>query len=161
MKHCVVEDSSFVISVIDTRDSNHSKAVAYLREMNVYKDKIKILIPSLVFYETFFTLVKQGFPLKQVEEKLWNFLYIDNIVNVTTLETECFKYIKRLPDDPALLQLKTADFIITSIGIEYDAQILTFDRRMHNRIYSIYSEIYDCNLLTEWQKFITNLKTKL
>lgn len=144
MKHCVLEDSSFIIATIDPNDKFYEDAIFIYDKLLSAGDSIKIIIPSPVFFESIFTLLKNGIDRKVVEERLWNFLFMDQIVNITLIETMAFKLAKDLTLGQ-IGSLRTNDYLISSIGIEYDAQILTFDRKMYDRVKSIHPQIYFCS----------------
>lgn len=146
MKHCVLEDSSFVIATIDPNDKFHRDAVFIFNRLIAAGSDIKVIIPSVVFFESVFTLIKNGVNKNIVETKLWNFLFIDQIVNVTLIETMAFKLAKQLTMGQ-ISTLRTADYLIASIGLQYDAQILTFDFNMRRKIKPIHSKIYYCSSL--------------
>ncbi len=144
MKHCVLEDSSFVIATLDPNDKFHTDAVFIFNRLILAGNEIKVIIPSIVFFESVFTLIKNGVDRKTVESKLWNFLYIDQIINITLIETMAFKLAKQLTI-PQLANLRTADYLISSVGFQYEAQILTFDYKMYEKIKHIYPSIYYCS----------------
>ena len=61
--------------------------------------------------------------------------------------------------------LKTSDFVITSIGLDYDAQILTFDKMMRKRVGKAYPHIYYCSnrsgMKDETEQFLNDLQQNL
>lgn len=165
MKHCILYDSSFLIATLDKGDDFHQDAVFVFKKLVENKNKIKIIIPSLVFYETIVTLVKKGgTPTKLIEQKLWNFLYSSMILNISLIETNAFKMCKQLANYD-LSQLKTPDFIVINVGMEFEAQILTFDKQMRKRVGQIYPEIYYCSALgsmpDESPRFFKEFSSKL
>ncbi len=126
MKHCVLQDSSFLIASLDENDIFHKDAIFIFKHLIKNRNDIKVIIPTLVFYETIISLIKKGgISRTEIERKLWNFLYHDMVINISLL--------------------KTPDFIIVNTGIEFDAQILTFDRQMINRVKLLYPQIYYCS----------------
>lgn len=165
MKHCILQDSSFLIATIDKNDVFHKDAVFIFNKLIKERKNIKLIVPTLVFYETIVTLIKKGGVSRQeIETKLWNFLYSDMIINVSLIETGAFKICKKLKDDQ-ISSLRTQDFIIISVGLEYDAQILTFDKTMRKKVGSVYEKIYYCsnidNKVDETPKFLTDLNEYL
>jgi len=150
MQHCVLEDSSFVIATIDPNDKFHEDAVFIYEKLLSAGESIKVIIPSPVFFETVFTLIKNGVNRDIVEKKLWNFLYVDQIINVTLIETMAFKLAKKLTNNQ-LSNLRTADYLISTIGIQYQAQILTFDRKMYEKVKPIHSTTYFCSNIDEYK----------
>jgi len=161
MKHCVVYDSSFLIATIDTGDEFHRDAIYIFQKILEERAKIKIIIPTLVFYETIVTLIKkEAASREQIEKKLWNLLYSNIVLNVALIETAAFKTCKRLAGWD-LSKLKTADFIISSVGLEYDAQILTFDKEIRKNLGTYYPSVYYCspigNMQDESERFLQDL----
>ena len=78
-----------------------------------------------------------------LKQKLWDYLYNEEVLNITILETAAFRLSKQLIKTN--LQLKTSDAIIAMTGIEFEAQILTFDKGMHTALQKIsYKNIYLC-----------------
>ncbi|MBA7490367.1 hypothetical protein ES702_00905 [subsurface metagenome] len=146
MKHCILEDASFVVAVIDINDKFHNDAVYIFKKILKDRKEIKIIIPSIVFFESIITLIKKGIDKNLVEDKLWKFLYILEILNFPIIETSAFKLCKTLSSGQ-LVNLKTSDYMIVNIGIEFDAQILTFDKKMRNRVRKIYPTIYYCSAI--------------
>lgn len=145
MKHCVLQDSSFLVATIDQNDDFHKDALYIFKKILENKREIKVIIPSLVFYETIITLIKKGGVSRTViEKKLWDFLYHDMVINISIIETGAFKACKRLISND-LSRLKTQDFIIINTGLDYDAQILTFDKQMRKRVGEVYPKIYYCS----------------
>lgn len=144
MKHCILQDSSFLIATINKDDIFHRDAVYIFKKLVENKKDIKIIVPTLVFYETIITLIKKGVSRQYIEKKLWDFLYSDMVVNVSLIETNAFKICKKLKSQD-ISELKTQDFIISNVGLEYEAQILTFDKRMRKQIDKIYEKIYYCS----------------
>lgn len=148
MKHCILQDSSFLIATIDKEDIFHTDAVYIFQKVLENKDEFKFITPTLVFYETIVTLIKKGgVSTSEIERKLWNFLYSDLVVNVSLIETAAFKACKKLNRHPQVANLRTQDFIISNVGLDYDAQILTFDKAFRSNILPIHSKVYYCSSL--------------
>lgn len=164
MKPCVLQDSSFLYPFLDNKDVFHKDAVRVSKELSKYKRNIKLIIPSIVFFEVFTTLIKKGVPKEIVEKSLWRFLHQDNILTVSVIETMAFRLCNRLKIK-SLSRLKTSDFVITSTGLDYDAYILTFDKRMRQRVGKAYSHIYYCSnrgdMKDETERFLNDLHQSL
>jgi predicted nucleic acid-binding protein len=164
MKPCVLQDSSFLIPVLDDNDVFHKDALRVSKELSKYKGDINFVIPSVVFFEVFATLIKKGIPRQIVEKSLWKFLHQDNILTVSVIETMAFRFGNRL-QSKSLSGLKTSDFVITSVGLDYEAQILTFDKNMRKRVVTAYSDIYYCSnrgkMKDETERFLNDLQRSL
>ena len=162
-------DSSVVIAALESSDLFHPDAVLVFKELfhRRRKNKLKLIIPSIVFYETMVTLLKKGLERKVVERHLWKFLHLNNIFNVAVIETMAFRLTKNL-DQISLANLRTYDFMIASIGLEFDAQILTFDLKMRKKIGQFYPSVYYCSSISsqntfgdETPKFLQELDNRL
>lgn len=143
-KSFIVEDSSFVISVIDRNDTFHKDALFIYQELKKYHDDILILIPSIVFFESVITLVKKGVDRGKVENSLWKFLHIKNVRNIGLVETTAFRFCRNMQNKRGFTKLRTNDFLIASVAMDYSAQIITFDVKMRNRLKKSYDPIYCC-----------------
>lgn len=150
---------------MDKNDVFHKDAVYIFKKLIENKKDIKIVVPSIVFYETIVTLIKKGgVPVEEIEKKLWRFLYSNMVLNVGLIETNAFKVCKRLIHQE-ISRLGTQDFIIANVGIDYEAQIITFDKDMKKRLSGVYPEIYYCssigNMVDETPRFLEDLSKKL
>lgn len=144
MKHCVLLDSSFLVAAISKDDLFHRDAVYIFRKILENKRDVRIIVPSLVFYETIVTLYKKNESKTKIETWMWKFLRSELIINVSQIETGAFKMCDKIKF-PQIAGLKTQDFIISSVGMDYQAQILTFDKEIRKRIGTIYKDIYYCS----------------
>lgn len=164
MKHCVLLDSSFLVATISKGDVFHHDAVYIFRKILENKRDVRIVVPSLVFYETIVTLYKKSESKTKIEKWMWKFLRSDLIINVSQIETGAFKMCDKIKY-PQIAGLKTQDFIISSVGMDYQAQILTFDKEIRKRIWKIYKDIYYCsvigNMEDETPLFLSKLYDKI
>lgn len=158
----IVEDTSFLISVFHTQESFHENSVNLMTEILARKNKARVIVPSIAFFETIFNLVRIGIPRSEIEKKLWDFLYNDQIFNIGLIETSAFRLFKKFPPEK-LCGFKTGDYLIASTALAFDALILTYDKKMRKNIGSIYKKIYYCNpddpdFSGDRDKFLTELK---
>ena len=164
MKPCILQDSSFLIATLDDDDLFHKEAIGITGQLSKNEQDVKLIIPSIVFFEVFTTLIKKRFPKNIVEKSLWGFLQQDNILTVSVIATMAFRLGNRLASK-SLSGLKTSDFVITSIGLDYDAQILTFDKMMRKRVGKACPHIYYCsnrgNMKDETERFLDDLQQSL
>lgn len=154
----IVEDSSFVVALLHKKDPNHNKALLIFQSF-IYKftGKIKILIPSIVFFETLFTLLRLGTERKELEIKLWRLLQTRDVINVNPPETSMLRYathmenlIESLPPREEAPK-STADAIVVATAVDFDAMLLTFDKKMCEFYFKTYKDIY-CPLTDEQTK---------
>lgn len=157
MKSYILEDTSFIIAELDTQDGFHEKAIALATTVLINPSvlpKIGIILPSIVLLETTAVLLRRGVSPKDVETKLWGLLHLPHILPISVPETLFIKFID-LP--PSFRELKTADLTLTALAVEYDAQILTFDHKLKNKIHPSYHYIYDCASKNEQELFAKDL----
>jgi len=161
MKPCILQDSSFIIATLKEDDPFHYDALRIVGTLLQHRQDVKYIIPSIVFFEVLATLIKKGVAKKIVENSLWSFLHQDNILSVSIIETMAFRLVNRL-QSKFLSNLKTSDFLIVNIGLDYDAQILTFDKKMRQRVGKAYPHIYYCsdrgNMKDETKRFLADLE---
>ena len=161
MRHCILEDSSFLIGTIDTKDKFHKYAIGLEKVILNHPDispKIWRIFPSIVLLETTAVLLRRGMSPVDVETKLWNFLHLPHVLPVSVPETLFIKFVK-LPRP--FWELKTSDLTLTTLAVQYDAQILTFDKKLKNRISSSYRYIYNCSNKDEIRAFVEDLFEKI
>ena len=140
----IVEDSSFVISLFHKGEPFHKHSGSLMTEVLARKNKARTIIPSIVFFETIFKLVQIGIPQREIEEKLWKFLYLDQIFNVGIMETSGFRLLKKFPREH-LKGFKTSDFLILSTALAFDAALLTYDKKLRRNAGQVYPKIYYCD----------------
>lgn len=161
-KSFIVEDSSFVIAIIDLNDEFHKKAVTILEKINGFKDKVIILLPEIVIFETVITLIRKGIKKDDIELSLKNLFYIDNIRCISIPESSLFRFCKNVRGNAGFSSLKTSDYLIASIAKDYSAAIITFDLQMRKNLKPTYSDIYCCekikDLEDETESFLNFLK---
>ncbi|MCD6096927.1 PIN domain-containing protein [bacterium] len=162
MKHYIVEDSSFVVAVMDKNDEFHQDAVSVFEKLMEKKDKVKILIPPLGLYEIIVTLSRKGIHHKMIERKIISFLHINEVIVAAITESSAFKHCKSLLNLPSQKHfLRTGDFLIVSLAVDYEAQILTFDKKAWRKVKPIYKKIYYCSSIgkmkNETKDFLNDL----
>lgn len=160
MRHTILQDSSFVIASINIDDIFYKEAIEISSELLKRKNKIRIVIPAIVFFETMFKLIQRGVKPEFVQHYLWKYLYEDEVLNVSLLETAAFRMSKKLAFSK--IHLKTSDAIIALTGMEFESQILTFDNQMHKTLQAIdYKESYLCSKKSERKRFLKELNNKI
>lgn len=146
MKHCVVLDSCFLIATIDSQDRFNNDAVYVLRKLLSKRTEVKIIVPPIVLYEVLANLVRKGFTHRRAEGAIMRLLHLDKIIVLSITETSALKHSNNiLTVGTQATALRTADFMIVGVGLDFEAQILTFDRRVIGRVRPIYSKIYYCS----------------
>lgn len=157
----IVEDSSFIISVFHETEPFHKEAVSLMEQILERKGAVRIIIPSVIFYETIFNLVKRGVPRNVVEDKLWKLLYIDQVFNVSLVETSAFRLFKKFPIQ-YLQGFGSMDYLIMSTALALDATLLTYDKGMRRNAGKIYKKIFyaapDEEFPEDTKNFLAELK---
>lgn len=149
VKNFIVEDSSFVIAIIDKNDYFHSKAIDILIKLSEFNSKLIILIPQIVIYETVITLVRKGINKDKVEESIKKLLFLDNTRCIDVTESSLFRFCKNIKNNSGFHLLKTSDFLIASIAKDFSAKIITFDLQMRNSIKTSYGDIFCCDTIKD------------
>lgn len=168
MKHYVLEDTSFVLALLDKNDESHYRAWKIFDNLRKLKNHIRVLIPSMVFFETIGVLTRKKINKDELDGKLWRMLHIEEIFNISLVETMsfnlCRKYCEILQDDSfkddkgLVKYIGIQDFLIAATGIDYDAQILTLDKPMFTRLRKFYPNIYYGKEKNETDRFFLDIK---
>lgn len=166
MKYCIVEDSSFIVATMDKNDDFHTDAVFIFKKLLEKRNELKIIIPPLGLYEIIVTLSRKGIKHNIIEQKILNLIHIDEIIISSITEASAFKHCKTLLNILSQKDaLRTSDFLITSLAKEFEAQIITFDKKAWQKIKPIYSRIYYCsslnNMKDESKDFLNDLNKNL
>jgi predicted nucleic acid-binding protein len=147
-KTFIVEDSSFVVALMNKADLSHEKALFIFKKLlSQYLGKVRIVIPTTVIFETLFALIRNRTPISIAQEKLWKLLMIYDILNATILETTALRFGKKVEplihSLPPNAILPANDLIVIATAIEYEnALILTFDKVMKDKFSKIYPQIF-------------------
>jgi predicted nucleic acid-binding protein len=164
MKHCVIEDSSFIVAAMDQNDKFHSDAIFIFKKLLENKEKIKIILPPIALYEIIVTLHRKGIDHKIIEKKIMNLLHIKEIIITSITEASAFKHCKSFLGNKSQEEaLRTIDFLIVSLAQDYEAQIITFDKKMWEKVKPCNEQIYFCSRLDrmkdESAEFLEDLQT--
>lgn len=157
----LIEDTSFVVSLMNSADPNHGCALSLFKEFVNYHNKVRIVIPSIVVFETLFALIRNRIPKSIVQEKLWRLLMVYDVFNYPILETTALRIGPRMErcilNLPQEAKLQANDLIVMATSLEFEnAPILTFDKQMKTQFSSIHGNIY-YGLDNEDYKKIINL----
>jgi len=146
MKHCIVLDSCFIIATADPNDAHHLDALDLFNVLLNPKTDVAIIIPPIALYEVISTLIRNGYSHTEVEVKIMNLLKAQKIITLSLTETSAFRHAEKLlySGSPAM-NLRNSDYMIACVGLDFEAQILTFDRTLRNRLKPLYTNIYYCS----------------
>lgn len=145
----LVEDTSFVVSLMNNNDPHHFLALDIFRKILLSKSKVRVVMPTTVFFETLFALLRNRIPKNVIQEKLWKLLMIDDVLNFPTLETTALRlsnvigpYILGLPQN-AVIQANDLIVLATSLDLEC-APVVTFDKKMKTKFNNLHGNIFYC-----------------
>lgn len=162
MKAFILTDSSFNIALMDRNDPLHKEAVFIFQQFWKVRGKIKIILPPLCIYEIIATLKRKGINQKIIEEKILKLVNLKEVIVCSVSEIEAFKHCQAVP--AVSLQekaLRTNDFMIVGIGVDYGAQIITFDRIMWEKTKTFYKDVYYCKDIGERKRFLDDLENRV
>jgi len=108
----IVEDTSFVVSLLNSTDTNHQIALEIFKKILEAKNKVRIVIPTTVLFETLFALIRNRIP----------------------------KIIVNLPLESGI-QANDLIVLCASLDLEC-APVLTFDKQMKTKFNSLHKKIY-------------------
>ena len=143
----IVEDTSFVVSLLNSTDTNHQIALEIFKKILEAKNKVRIVIPTTVLFETLFALIRNRIPKMIVQDKLWKLLMIFDVFNFSILETTVLRlsnqiepYILNLPLESGI---QANDLIVLCASLDLEcAPVLTFDKQMKTKFNSLHKKIY-------------------
>jgi len=133
----IVEDSSFVVSVMNHSDKLHELVLSLFRKIiNVsYQTRVKVVISTTTFYESLFVLIKSGMDSRAAKLKLNNLMIIDSVINHVISETSILKMAssaqRLIESNPQKTSLRSHDLMLLTVAMEYENScFLTGDRGM-------------------------------
>lgn len=158
----ILTDSSFWISSIYKDEPFHRQSLLLSETISNLKNSARIIIPSIVFFETMFKLNQFSFDQEEIKKILWTSLFRDQVFNVGLSETSAFRLFKRFPQ-AALKGFKTSDYLILSTALAFDAHLITYDKKLRRNAGQIYDKIYYCDpddkeFGNDLEKFLINIK---
>lgn len=142
----IIEDTSFIVSVINSLDELHTEAFETLDILNSL-DKPIYVFPSIVIAETVVTLVKSGIHPDTVREKI-NYLsmlrrVIIQSTDPITVLRYCSRYYNHLIDSNPSSIIRTNDYCIACAAIDYSAPVIASDKKMIRNLQRCHIPCYD------------------
>ncbi len=120
----VIIDTNFFCSYINIDDPKYSEAGELIRDYSGYK----FIIPSIVVAE----LIASGFSIDFIK---YCKIYTSKFINISEDDLSFMQKLK-----PELRRsLKSADCILLAIAKRYNAEILTFDKKLQK----VYTQLFD------------------
>lgn len=146
MKHFILLDSNFIIAIINKEDIFHSDAIHIFKELRKLTDYIKIIIPPLGIYEIIVSLKIKGISEEAIKKHIMSLVCLEYVIVTSISEMSAFKHCRSEIIKPSQrYSLRTNDFLIASLAIDYQADILTYDAKVIDKIKPIYRKIYYCS----------------
>lgn len=165
MKTHVVLDTSFLVATIDNSDALHTDAAFLFKKLVARKDDLRILVPPLVIYELIVTLRRKGVKAKTIEDIVIRFVNLAYVSVLSLSELSALKHANSVLNSLDVTKaLRTQDFLIVCVGEEFEASIITFDKKLWQRCKPIYSDVYYCSdkgkMTDEWLECLQNIDGK-
>ncbi len=136
----VVLDSNFIISYFDSKDANHEKAESLWKDLAKDFFFDKIYVSSISLYEVIIILTQNGFSEEEIKDI---YFQIGTLFRAITFsDISCFRHARNFAAEVnSGSVLRTNDFIISSLAIDFDAKLVTFDTKMIKKIEEFYPNL--------------------
>ena len=147
MDHFLIEDSSFLISVLLDNDPLHAGATATLSSISG-KDNITTVFPEIVLCETAFTLMKLGIDPDVIRAKINRLTMLPKVLILNNNPLSALRYISRHYNKLTLAAAsrtitKTQDYLIACACKDLNGTLISADSQMLAAVGSIQS----CNCI--------------
>lgn len=127
-------DSSVLISMLIELQSNHSDSKNFIDY--VMRKKGVLIVPMIIFFETFHTLKRLGFfDVKNAHETFIQFCNYSNF-KFFDLNMKFFNYFKQID---CFNNLKTSDAIIASSAFLTESILISWDRQLIKNTVNAYT----------------------
>ncbi len=159
----IIEDSSFVVSLMSSADPLHSDAYTIFKYLLTKQDNIKTVIPTTAFYESLYVLIKSGINVRIAKTKLNYLMMIDDVINYCLTESAILKMAKDaetlIRSVPQKTNIRSHDLMLLTIAMNYENScFLTSDRGMKD-YQSVYKNIFCFNDQKDVDKMIKFIDT--
>ena len=130
----LVEDSSFLLSLLNPKDPFHSAAILTLQILRDISS-LTLVFPEIVIYETSFVLMRNGIAPEIIRTKINNLSMIPKVIIFNSDPLTALRYISRHYNQLTLSQnsrniTKTNDYLIACAAKDFDAIVLSSDNQM-------------------------------
>lgn len=143
----IVQDSSFLISLINYSDVNHKIAWDIFSKM-ISHNKIILIISSIVHFEVLYSLLKSGIKYNLGIKKFNEIRMLENVLNVNYSEIESNKFLKNFSAHISSTRNlpSSSDFLVASAWALFkNSLVLTFDKKMAQKLKPTKINIFDLN----------------
>ena len=141
MENSFILDSNVIVSFFDQNDTKHQEAVTVMDSIAGHKNS-NIFMAKVSLYEVIFSLSKIGYSSGEIKDI---FFYIGAKYKIVDLsEVACFRHLDGLFGTNEKISreiLRTNDFIISSIAIDFNAKLVTFDEKMKQKIRKVHPNL--------------------
>lgn len=124
----IIEDSSYLISLFAEEENFYPQAVSISRLISNTSEDVRVIIPSTVYYETMFVLLKKGIDYTKIKKSLNYLMLDDKIINLPVTETSILKLAKHsqnlMSEKENKTKIRSNDLLITSIACDYQNSCL-------------------------------------
>lgn len=143
----IVEDSSFLLSVLYSSDRFHDEGLEALGILSLFPD-ITLVFPEIVIHETSFMLMKLGIDPQLIREKVNDLSMLPKVIIFDMNPFTSLRYISRYYNELTLGQnrrciTKTNDYLIGCAAIDFHAAVISSDAQMIDTLNSFQIECFD------------------
>ena len=143
----IVEDSSFLLSVLNPNDSLHNEAIETLEILSKFSN-ITLVFPEIVIHETSFTLMRLGVSPELIREKINELSMLRKVIIFDMNPFTSLRYISRYYNELTLAQrkrniTKTNDYLIGCSAIDFHAAVISSDSQMIEALNSFQIECFN------------------
>ena len=143
----IVEDSSFLLSVLNPDDRFHDESLQTLEILTKFSN-ITLVFPEIVIHETSFSLMKLGLPPELIRGKINDLSMLPKVIIFDMNPFTSLRYISRYYNELTLGQnrrniTKTNDYLIGCAAIDFHAAVISSDTQMIEALNSFQIECFD------------------
>ena len=131
MTPSIVIDSSVLVSFFLEDDSYHEKAVVAICKIFNSPEKPSVIIPPLVLYETGVATIRASADPKEIAERLFRLINIDQVTTIQLSDLSVFKHLQQTSRAKiSQPQLRTHDMLIVGTALDFKSSVASFDQQM-------------------------------
>lgn len=131
----IVEDTNFLISLLKSKDIFHDDAVSTLNILS--SEDITYIYPTVVLQEAIFVLLRNGYSTNIIRKRIHDISMLPKIIIQSTDGISMLRYASRYyksisvsEDINSISITGTNDFNIACVALDYQAPIISNDKRL-------------------------------
>lgn len=135
----VIEDASFIVSVLNPLDTFHKDAIETLRIIDKASFETTYVLPEIALCETVFTLMKNGVNPEKIRNGINKLTMLPRVIIASAGIMTVLRYASRFLNILSLEQnqmniTKTQDYLIACSSVDYGGLLLTSDKKMEKTV---------------------------